>query len=655
MFKRKVWLNRIFAASLAGVLMTPATAVYAAPDNNVNNESNIDPEGESGQSTPGSDTGGSTITPPAGEDDQTQNPGSGETTTPPAEDPETPDPPVPEEPDVPTPEEPEPDEPLPEQPEETPETPEEEEPEETPGEDETPEEEETPETDSETITNPQAGTNQGLISQQQIIIPPMIEDTFRFVTVEKDYAVAREALDIYSAKIGEEMETEDGENAEEEPQEDPIVVGEIEKDGLCYVLKQEEGSEWVYIESGVVRGFVKAEDLLMDEEADNFVTEKGETNLHVAQALVDPIDNPALTYTRTTIRQTVIDKVYAISTASELNIREGKNTDSRIVGTLAKDALCYILADSDQDWVYVESEDVRGFVKKEYLLQGEEASKKVEETGEEQFALATQLIEPEENAACYYTITSVKEGMIASAIRTSMLEFAQQFLGNPYVWGGTSLTNGADCSGFVQSIYAQFGYSLPRTSREQALYGTQIPVEDAAPGDLIFYAKNGTVYHVVMYMGDGQIIQAGSRKTGINISTVDTEHAVWATRVISDADSENIKLVNAKADQTTSEYTTATADQIGDLLGNFKLTAYCNCSLCSGQWAGGPTASGTMPVQGRTVAMGGIPFGTKLVINGQLFTVEDRGTPYGHVDIFMNDHNECNEFGVGYANVFLAK
>ena len=655
MFKRKVWLNRIFAASLAGVLMTPATAVYAAPDNNVNNESNIDPEGESGQSTPGSDTGGSTITPPAGDDDQTQNPGSGETTTPPAEDPETPDPPVPEEPDVPTPEEPEPDEPLPEQPEETPETPEEEEPEETPGEDETPEEEETPETDSETITNPQAGTNQGLISQQQIIIPPMIEDTFRFVTVEKDYAVAREALDIYSAKIGEEMETEDGENAEEEPQEDPIVVGEIEKDGLCYVLKQEEGSEWVYIESGVVRGFVKAEDLLMDEEADNFVTEKGETNLHVAQALVDPIDNPALTYTRTTIRQTVIDKVYAISTASELNIREGKNTDSRIVGTLAKDGLCYILADSDQDWVYVESEDVRGFVKKEYLLQGEEASKKVEETGEEQFALATQLIEPEENAACYYTITSVKEGMIASAIRTSMLEFAQQFLGNPYVWGGTSLTNGADCSGFVQSIYAQFGYSLPRTSREQALYGTQIPVEDAAPGDLIFYAKNGTVYHVVMYMGDGQIIQAGSRKTGINISTVDTEHAVWATRVISDADSENIKLVNAKADQTTSEYTTATADQIGDLLGNFKLTAYCNCSLCSGPWAGGPTASGTMPVQGRTVAMGGIPFGTKLVINGQLFTVEDRGTPYGHVDIFMNDHNECNEFGVGYANVFLAK
>lgn len=654
MFKRKVWLNRIFAASLAGVLMTPATAVYAAPDNDVNNESNIDLEDESGQSASGSKTGGTTA-PSTGDTGTPETPGTGDTETPPApapdpEEPETPDPPVPEEPDVPTPEEPEPDEPLPDQPEENPETPEEEE---TPEDEDTPDEE-TNETDSQsTNTTPQANSNEGLISQQQIIIPPrIIEDTFRFVTVEKDYAVAKEALDIYSAKIGEEMETEEGEEA---PQEDPIVVGEIEKDGLCYVLKQEEGSEWVYIESGVVRGFVKAEDLLMEEEADTFVTEKGETNMVLAQALIDPIDNPALTFTRTTIRPTVVDKVYAISTASELNIREGKGTDSRIVGTLAKDALCYILADSDQDWVYVESEDVRGFVKKEYLLQGEEASKKVEETGEDQFALAAQLIEPEENAACYYTLTSVKEGMIASAIRSSMLEFAQQFLGNPYVWGGTSLTNGADCSGFVQSIYAQFGYSLPRTSREQALYGTQIPVEDAAPGDLIFYAKNGTVYHVVMYMGDGQIIQAGSRKTGINISTIDTEHAVWATRIISDADSENITLVNAKAEQTTSEYTTATANQIGDYLGDFKLTAYCNCALCSGQWAGGPTASGTMPVQGRTVAMGGIPFGTKLVINGQIFTVEDRGTPYGHVDIFMNDHNECNEFGVGYANVFLAK
>ena len=85
-----------------------------------------------------------------------------------------------------------------------------------------------------------------------------------------------------------------------------------------------------------------------------------------------------------------------------------------------------------------------------------------------------------------------------------MIEYASQFVGNPYVWGGTSLTNGADCSGFVQQIYKAYGYDLPRVAEDQSQYGTKIPVEDAQPGDLIFYAKNGYVYHVVMYAGDGR-------------------------------------------------------------------------------------------------------------------------------------------------------
>lgn len=92
----------------------------------------------------------------------------------------------------------------------------------------------------------------------------------------------------------------------------------------------------------------------------------------------------------------------------------------------------------------------------------------------------------------------------------------------------------------------------------------------------------------------------------------------------------------------------------GDYLGNFKLTAYCACSKCCGKWASyGLTASGTKPVQGRTVAMSGVPFGTKLLINGNVYTVEDRGTPYGHVDIYFNSHNEALRFGVQYADVYL--
>ena len=79
----------------------------------------------------------------------------------------------------------------------------------------------------------------------------------------------------------------------------------------------------------------------------------------------------------------------------------------------------------------------------------------------------------------------------------------------------------------------------------------------------------------------------------------------------------------------------------GKYLGNFKLTAYCNCAVCCGRWAGGPTASGKMPVQGRTIATGVLPFGTKLNIGGKIYTVEDRGTPYGHIDIYMKNHADA--------------
>ena len=89
-------------------------------------------------------------------------------------------------------------------------------------------------------------------------------------------------------------------------------------------------------------------------------------------------------------------------------------------------------------------------------------------------------------------------------------------------------------------------------------------------------------------------------------------------------------------------------------LGNFKLTAYCHCAACNGS-AGQPTASGRMPSAGRTVAMGGVDFGTRLSINGHIYTVEDTGTPYGHVDIFMDSHSEAEDFGVQYADVYLVE
>ncbi|MDD3220213.1 MAG: NlpC/P60 family protein [Lachnospiraceae bacterium] len=491
--------------------------------------------------------------------------------------------------------------------------------------------------ESTTTPNNTYSSNESLISNNTIYPVPSIETSFRFATVEKDYAISN--VDTL--------------NFMESQEDNARIVGTLDKDGLLFILKDIDDT-WVYAESGVVRGFVKKADLIMDTDADAKVEETKEENFTLATASVDPTENTALTFTKTTVRQTVIDKVYAISTIEDLNVREETNTEARVIGTLPKDALCYIISDVDKDWYFVESDDVRGFVKKELLTVGEEADKLVTETGEENMTLAAELIKPADNKACYYTITSIKEGSISSAIRESMINYASLFLGNPYVWGGTSLTNGCDCSGYVQAIYAQYGYSLPRTSAEQSQYGTKIAYADAAPGDLIFYARGGTVYHVLMYIGDGKAINAASSKTGIIISDVDTSKVVWATRIINDADSQVIDTVNAKSTSTTA-YAAATSDQYGEKLGTFKLTAYCNCSICCGQWADGATASGTMPTQGRTVAMAGVPFGTKLIINGVVYTVEDRGTPYGHVDIFFNDHQEASDFGVQYADVYLAK
>jgi len=499
-------------------------------------------------------------------------------------------------------------------------------------------------------------TNEELVASQQIVIPPEIEMSFRFVKVEKVFAIA----------------SEDSLNVYEEKDETSQVVGELQKDSLCYILENKDGN-WIYIESGVVRGFVKAEELLTGDEAEAFVDENKEENLQLAKAFVEPLLNKSIAYTKTTIRATVAEKIYAVSKVDGLEIREGKEEEDRIIGTLSQDALCYILADENEEWVFVESEDVRGFVEKESLILGEEAEILVEEVGEENFTFAKEEILPEENAVCYYTLTSTKEESITRAVRSSMITFATQFIGNPYVWGGTSLTNGADCSGFVQSIYAQYGYSLPRVAENQALYGTQIPVEEAAMGDLIFYAKNGVVYHVVMYMGEGQVIHASTAATGIRVSGIDTQHAVWATRIITDSETADIEnndtvttdigsddtaATDLESDDTvTADLTddTESSEQIGKYVGRYILTAYCTCPLCSGQWSEKPTANGTAPIQGRTIAMTGLPLGTQLVINGEIYTVEDRGTASRQIGLYMDNHEEANAFNIQFADVYLAK
>ena len=115
----------------------------------------------------------------------------------------------------------------------------------------------------------------------------------------------------------------------------------------------------------------------------------------------------------------------------------------------------------------------------------------------------------------------LEEAAQASAsLRTRIVNYALQFVGNPYVWGGTSLTNGVDCSGFTMQVMRNFGISLPHYSGSQARMGKAVSSSEMRPGDLIFYANSsGTVNHVAMYIGNGQIVHAASRRSGIKIST----------------------------------------------------------------------------------------------------------------------------------------
>ena len=107
---------------------------------------------------------------------------------------------------------------------------------------------------------------------------------------------------------------------------------------------------------------------------------------------------------------------------------------------------------------------------------------------------------------------------VASAARTAIVAYAKQFLGNPYVYGGSSLTNGTDCSGFTQGVFANFGITTGRSSRDQAANGREIAIEAAQPGDLLFYASGSYINHVALYIGGGQVIHASNSTTGIIIS-----------------------------------------------------------------------------------------------------------------------------------------
>lgn len=173
---------------------------------------------------------------------------------------------------------------------------------------------------------------------------------------------------------------------------------------------------------------------------------------------------------------------------------------------------------------------------KEEQKKAEEAAKKKAEEEAKKAAEASKKSSTDSGSSSSSSGSSSGSGSSSSGTSSnvpvsgsgsSVVDYACQFIGNPYVWGGTSLTNGADCSGFVMSVYAHFGVSLPHSSAAMQGCGTGVSYSDAAPGDLICYSG-----HVAIYMGGGRIVHAQSAATGITTSSATYRTIIAVRRVI---------------------------------------------------------------------------------------------------------------------------
>lgn len=253
-----------------------------------------------------------------------------------------------------------------------------------------------------------------------------------------------------------------------------------------------------------------------------------------------------------------------------LNVREEPSENGKIIAKMPSKAAGNILETTSDGWYKIQSGKVTGYVKSDFILTGQAAKDEAMQVAElmavvntdmlnartepstdakiwtqisnnEKYPVLKQIdgwieIELEENSSAFVSTDYVdvryalpeaikfspleEKANAQSSLRTQIVNYALQFLGNPYVWGGTSLTKGADCSGFTMSIYSKFGVGLPHYSGSQAGMGKAVKSGEMKPGDLLFYASSGgKINHVAMYIGNGQIVHAASRRSGIKIST----------------------------------------------------------------------------------------------------------------------------------------
>ena len=273
-----------------------------------------------------------------------------------------------------------------------------------------------------------------------------------------------------------------------EADENSEWVGKLYSDSAAVVLEYLDG--WTKIRSGNAEGYVPTETLFTGEEARSRSDEYTNENVTV--------------------------------TADCLNVREGHGTDTTVLIQINQGEEYLVTEDPVEGWYPIQVGEVNGWVCGDYVT--EESSYSYGETKEEE----QKRMEAEEAAAAEAEAEAQAAEAAAQSVASGqeVIDYACQFIGNPYVWGGTSLTDGADCSGFVQSVYAHFGISLPRTSYELRSAGYEVSYEDAQPGDLILYEG-----HVGLYIGNDQIVNAMNEDQGIGISSATYTNIVAVRRI----------------------------------------------------------------------------------------------------------------------------